>query len=129
MPLDSDEEKRVVIIYDGDCPFCNSYITYSGLRTHFSTVELIDARSRPELVASYRQQGYDLNTGMIVVAEGQILHGSAAMAWIAQSTKETSRVNGVLHSVFKRTRAGHMTYAVMRYGRTVALRLLFRRRL
>ena len=41
---------KMVIVYDGLCPFCTSYVRLMSLRRSVGAVELVDARSaHPEV--------------------------------------------------------------------------------
>src|SRR2546423_970043 len=63
------------IVYDGDCPFCSSYVALLRLREQYD-VHLVDARRQPAVAARY---GLDLNEGMIVELEGTVHHGARAI--------------------------------------------------
>src|SRR5438046_960309 len=82
------------IIYDGDCPFCSSYVALLRLREQYD-VHLVDARKEPAVAARY---GLDLNEGMVVDLDGQVHHGARAMSLLA-------RLSGTL-SPLRSERAG-----------------------
>ena len=56
---------RNYLLYDGDCPFCTNYVRMVQLRKAVGPVALLNMRDHPDLAASYRAQGYDLNDGML----------------------------------------------------------------
>ena len=67
------------IIYDGDCPFCASYVGLLRLRETFGEVALMNAREHPELVADLASHNMDLDDGMVLVLNGEYFHeGSPA---------------------------------------------------
>jgi predicted DCC family thiol-disulfide oxidoreductase YuxK len=103
------------IVYDGDCPFCASYVALMRLREGHA-VRLIDARREPEVAAAY---GLDLNAGMIADLDGQVHHGAAAVALLSR----LSRRPGPLAS----DRLAGAVYPLMRAGRALTLRLMGRR--
>ena len=43
-------------------------------------LELYDARQQPELIHHLREQGYDINDGMILLIHGQIYHKQDALS-------------------------------------------------
>ena len=59
---------RNYLLYDGDCPFCTNYVRMVQLRKAVGPVALLNMRDHPDLAASYRAQGYDLNDGMLPVS-------------------------------------------------------------
>ncbi len=103
------------IVYDGECPFCASYVALLRLRERYS-VRLIDARSEP---APARAYGLDLNAGMIVDLDGKVYHGARAVALLSR----LSRRRGPLSS----DRVADAIYPWMRRGRALVLWLLRRR--
>jgi predicted DCC family thiol-disulfide oxidoreductase YuxK len=102
------------IIYDGDCPFCSSYVALLRLREQYD-VRLIDARKEPAVAARY---GLDLNEGMIVELDGTVHHGARAMSLLA-------RLSGPL-SPLRSERVASAVYPFFRFGRNVALKVLGR---
>ena len=75
------------IIYDGDCPFCSSYVALLRLREQYD-VRLVDARKEPALAAQY---GLDLNEGMIVDLDGKVHHGAAPCRFCRGSPARSAR--------------------------------------
>ncbi len=102
------------IVYDGDCPFCSSYIKLLRLREQFD-VRLVDARREPEFAAQY---GLDLNEGMVVDMDGDVHHGARAVALLSRLS---SRI-----SPLRSDKVAQAVYPFLRLGRNVALKLLGR---
>ena len=103
------------VIYDGECPFCRSYVSLLRLREQFD-VRLIDARKEPAAAARY---GLDLNEGMVVDLDGQVSHGAAAVSVLSR----LSMTPGPLAS----ERISRAVYPLLRFGRNLTLRFLGRR--
>src|SRR4030088_2098043 len=68
------------IVYDGDCPFCSSYVALLRLREQYD-VHLVDARKEPAVAARY---GLDLNEVMVVDLDGKVHHGARAISLLAR---------------------------------------------
>jgi predicted DCC family thiol-disulfide oxidoreductase YuxK len=103
------------VIYDGECPFCRSYVSLLRLREQFD-VHLIDARKEPAYAARY---GLDLNESMVVDLDGRISHGAEAISVLSR----LSRTPGPLAS----ERLSRAVYPLLRFGRNMTLRVLGRR--
>lgn len=103
------------IVYDGDCPFCRSYVALLRLREQYD-VRLIDARKEPALAAQY---GLDLNEGMIADLDGEVHHGARAVSLL-------SRLSGSGISPLRWDWFADLAYPVLRFGRNAALKLLGR---
>jgi predicted DCC family thiol-disulfide oxidoreductase YuxK len=107
-------QARLRIIYDGECPFCSSYVRLLRLREQYD-VRLVDARKEPAFAAQY---GLDLNEGMIADLDGAVHHGARALSLLSRlsSTRSPLRSERVASAV----------YPLFRFGRNVALKLLGR---
>lgn len=120
---------KFVAIYDGDCPFCRSYVAYSALKQRFSELVLIDARTRPDLVEEYRRRGFDLNEGMVVIENGEIYYAARAMERIALHAGGYRRGNALLARLMANAKAGDRIYSLLNAGRRMTLKLLGRTQL
>ena len=68
----------MLIIYDGDCPFCRAYTRLLRLQQAAGVISLLNAREPDPRIHHYVTLGYDLNEGMLVVIEDQIYAGAEA---------------------------------------------------
>ncbi len=110
------------IIYDGECPFCASYVAFARLRKRLGAVELIDARQRPDIVESLAARGFQIDEGMVVEMDDKVFFGPEAM-WAINTLLSA---NPLLRLVSGR-RFLKLAYPLMRGGRNMTLRLLGRR--
>ncbi|MGE0659981.1 MAG: DCC1-like thiol-disulfide oxidoreductase family protein [Reyranellaceae bacterium] len=116
------------IVYDGDCPFCKAYVRLVRLRENF-TVELVDARARPDEVARIAGLGLSLDEGMLVEIGERRWHGGEAMRMLATLTSESGPWNRLYAFVFGSERRAALLYPPLRAIRNLTLRLLGRRRI
>lgn len=115
------------VVYDGECPFCSSYVLLYRIREHAKKVHLIDARSAHPIVDEARRLGLDLDEGMAVKLNGRFYHGAAAMnilAILGSGGTLFNRLNGAL---FRHPHLARFLYPILVRGRWVVLRLLGRR--
>lgn len=112
----------VQIFYDGECPFCASYVRMINLRRAVGHVELVDARSDDPRVAQLRAQGVDFDSGMAVSHGGRLWHGAEAMVLISA----LSGRRGPLVWLMRSPRRASLAYPILRAGRGAVLRLLGR---
>jgi predicted DCC family thiol-disulfide oxidoreductase YuxK len=128
-PRQESDDAGAVIIYDGECPFCSSYVSLVRIREAVGDVKLVDARSGGPHVDAVVAAGYDLDEGMVLKFHGRYYHGADCMHMIALlSTPSTwfNRFNGILARSPRRIA---LLYPVLRAGRNATLRLLGRRKL
>jgi predicted DCC family thiol-disulfide oxidoreductase YuxK len=102
----SDPTPRLEVIYDGECPFCTSYVEYCRLKEAFPDVTLTNARDIPDRVAAFRADGMDVDQGMIVIYGDAVYFGDKAMPALSVPV-----------------------YVVLRTGRNLTLALLGRKKI
>lgn len=110
-----------LIIYDGDCVFCQNYVRFMRLRETIGPVELLDARSGDPRVERYWRDGYNLNEGMLFVHKGGVHHGAEAVRILAALSSPDalwSRLNGL---VFSNGTAAALLYPLLKLGRRATL--------
>jgi predicted DCC family thiol-disulfide oxidoreductase YuxK len=110
-----------LIIYDGDCIFCQNYVRLVRLREAVGKVELLDARSQDPRVARYWREGYDLNQGMLFVYKGKVYHGSDAVHVLAGLSSPVSWFNRLNRVIFSSRAASTLLYPFLKAGRRATL--------
>ncbi len=109
-----------LIIYDGDCIFCQNYVRYTRLRDAIGPVELVDARSGDRRVEQYWRD-YDLNEGMLFVYRGTVHHGADAVHMLASLSSRSGTLNQLNARVFSQPWMARMLYPLLKVGRRVTL--------
>jgi predicted DCC family thiol-disulfide oxidoreductase YuxK len=122
--LESDE---IVVIYDGECPFCQGYVSLVRLRDAVGKVDLVDARKHPGVVAAARSRGFDLNRTMLVLHRKTIHVGSDAMTYLSMLSSKSGLLNRIVAFLFSNERTSRLFYPAFRLARGVVLRLLGRK--
>jgi predicted DCC family thiol-disulfide oxidoreductase YuxK len=116
----------LVVIYDGQCPFCDAYVSMLRLRESVGDVALVDARTDAALVAELARRGYPLNDGMAALLGGRIYFGADAVTLLSQLTTASGLMNVATAAVLKRPALARVCYPLMRSGRAAALKLMGR---
>jgi predicted DCC family thiol-disulfide oxidoreductase YuxK len=117
------------VVYDGECPFCSSFVRLYRLRDVAGSVHLIDARQPHPIVDNVRALGFDLDEGMVVLAAGRFYHGAEAMQILAILGSGSGLFNTLNRAIFRRPRLARALYPFLVRGRLATLRLLGRRTL
>lgn len=79
----------MIIIYDGDCPFCRNFVEMTNIRKEFGTVELINARLKDNIhVCRVLSKGYKLNDGMAVIHNEKVYYGADAMMFLSFANRK-----------------------------------------
>ena len=113
----------IIIIYDGDCPFCRSYIQLTRLR-ELSNTFLLNAREETGLCKELLDKDVSLDEGMVVIINNEAHHGGDAINRIALLTNKNTLFNKFAYSVFSKPVISRYAYPVLRGIRNITLRLL-----
>jgi len=117
------------LLYDGECPFCSSYVSYVRLRDTVGPVMLADARQYPALVAEANARGYDIDVGMVLKLDGHYYFGGDCIHALSLLTTPSGTFNRLNRALFKSKLVARIAYPVLRAGRNLALVLLGRKRI
>jgi predicted DCC family thiol-disulfide oxidoreductase YuxK len=121
--------KNLIVIYDGECPFCSQYVKHVRLRDVSEKLQYVNARDGGPIVAEALQQGFDLNVGMVVLIDGTYHHGADAVRVLAMLSSPVNALNWLHARIFSSRTVSHLLYPIMRFGRNTTLRLLGREKL
>ena len=123
------QDSRIVVVYDGDCPLCNSYVHMTRLSQAVGIPTLVNARERPELIKALAESGVNLDEGMAVYYQGRLYVGSEAVNLLALLTTPVDLANRVAAAVLGRPGLARALYPLLRAGRNLLLKLRNRPRL
>lgn len=120
------QNTEVLIVYDGQCPFCSRYVKLVRLRESLGQVRLVNAREGGPIVEELQRAGVDLDEGMALKLDGRLYHGHDCLHMLALLSTPSSAFNRLNAALFRSPRAAWLLYPVLRAGRNTALRLLGR---
>lgn len=110
-----------MLVFDGGCPFCHHFAAVSELRSGIPGLRIRDGRADHALRRSLANRGYPLHSGAIVLNGPQVLHGSAAIAWLCQRMQPSDALLQLLAPLLaERQRAGRL-YPLLLLLRRLAL--------
>ncbi len=111
------------IVYDGECPFCSDFIKVANLRGRFESLSLHNARVRDELVTQLIADGYKLNSGMVVIMDGEILYGDEAARFIVINGSGGFRYH-LYKLILQNRHLARMSYPVLVFLRKLYFRIV-----
>ena len=117
------------VIYDGDCPFCSSFVQFQKLREAVGTVSLLNARERPDLVRHFVNIGTPLDDGMALIIDGRVYYGADCLSRLALMSAGTSYSIRLWAAIFRSPRISEFAYPILKFGRRMVLLSLGRGRL
>lgn len=127
---DKDQkENESWIVYDGECPFCTNYVHLLRLKDTIGNVRLINAREDTSEARMVRQEGYDLDEGMIFYYNNQFYHGADAIHMMALFSNSSRILNQINKFLFRSQSVSTFLYPWMRGVRNLTLKILRRRKI
>ncbi len=117
---------ELVLIYDGDCPVCSSYVRYVRLKEAAGKLTLVNARDGGEWVNKVVAAGLSLDEGMALYYGGRFYHGADCIHMLALLSTPSGVFNKVNGRIFRHPRLARALYPVLRAGRNSLLRILNR---
>jgi len=98
---DSPGDNDLWVVYDGECPFCSSYVLLYRLREQAKQVHLIDARSTHPMVDEVRRERARPRRGDGRQIPGAPLSRAAAMNILAILGSDGGVFNRVNRALFR----------------------------
>jgi len=117
---------QLTIIYDGECPFCSSYVTLLRIRENVGSVALLDARKFPELVSDLASRGLKMDEGMIVIYEKRLYFADEAMHVLSMLSTGSGLFNKLIKVAFRNPAHAAVIYPPLRACRNLTLKILGR---
>ena len=113
---------RVVLIYDGDCPFCRKFAELIELKSGIPNVTIKNAREDRSDIASLLQKGFDIDQGAILLKGEEILHGARAINWIcSQIERPSDSLLKILTITFISNKRTDLLFPFLIWGRRIIL--------
>lgn len=109
------------VYYDGECPFCDRYVTLLRLKEAVGPVDLVDVRNNPALLEELQEQGFNLDKGMVVDFDGQRQGGADAVNQLALLSTPSTTFNRVNKWIMSNAFLAAFLYPILRMGRWCAL--------
>lgn len=117
-------EDRILIAYDGDCPFCQSYVRMKRLKELGLHVELCNLRDYPDLIAEMRAKGMEPNEGIFVRYGGREYFADDAMMMIESMSVSSGVLGAFFKWSFASKKRAKIIYPILKFGRACVLGIL-----
>ena len=118
------KQMEMIIVYDGDCPFCRNYVSLMRLREAISKVRLVDARDDQDLVLFLAKRGFNINEGMAVIHGDTIYFGEDAVTLISSIAISRRPIGRLIAQVLNSKKRARVLYPIMKAGRRLTLKAL-----
>ena len=115
---------EILLIYDKECPACNTYCQIIKIRETVGDLIIIDARKKSEILNEITKSGLDIDQGMVLKMEKQLYYGSDAIHALALISSRSGLFNRVNYWIFKSKLTSSLLYPVLRLLRNLLLKVL-----
>lgn len=122
-------DTTVQLVYDRECPVCELYCTNTQLGESAPELELIDAREASDVMAEITDAGLDIDEGMVVKVDGELLYGPAAIHKLAELSDRRGLFNRLGRLGFGGAARAKWLYPIAKACRNLLLRLLGKTRI
>lgn len=119
----------VQLVYDRECPVCELYCTNTQLDSTAPELELVDAREDSAVMAEITDAGLDIDEGMVVKVDGELLYGPAAIHKLAELSDRRGLYNRLGRLGFGGATRARLLYPVAKAFRNLLLKLLGKTRI
>jgi predicted DCC family thiol-disulfide oxidoreductase YuxK len=113
----------LIIVYDGECIFCDNYIKLQSLRKSVGIVTLLDARSNPDIVATLHALNMDINQGMAALYKGEWHFGSECMTLLSTLSRGDTILGKIWRVLFSNSKVSAHLYPYFKAIRNFILKL------
>jgi predicted DCC family thiol-disulfide oxidoreductase YuxK len=121
------EAGKTYVVYDGECPFCSSYVNLLRLREAAGPVVLLNAREDHPVVREVEQHGVVLDQEMALVMGNEIYSGGECINRLALMSTQSGVFNRLNAVLFSSPGFSKFAYPFLRCGRNLALKALRRK--
>ena len=75
--------KEILLVYDKECPVCDSYCRLVRVEESAGDLKLVDAREPSDALDEITALGLDIDQGMVLKMEGELYYGADAIHALA----------------------------------------------
>jgi predicted DCC family thiol-disulfide oxidoreductase YuxK len=119
-----ETNNKIVVVYDGECPFCKNYVRLMALKDAIGDAYLVDARTQDPATRKLADLGYDLNEGMAAIYGGKIYYGQDAVVLISSLTSKRDWLGRLLAILLRNPARASFLYPLLKAARRITLRML-----
>ena len=118
------KREEILLVYDRECPVCNSYCQVVRIRESVGELRIVDARENSDVMNEITSLGLDIDQGMVLKMGCQLYYGSDAVHTLALIGSRSGIFNRINFWIFKSKTISSILYPVLRFFRNLLLKIL-----
>ena len=121
---DQVDSADILLVYDRECPACNSYCQILRIKESVGSLRIVDARESSAVMNEITDQGLDIDQGMVLKMGDQLYYGSDAIHALALISSRSGLFNRVNYWLFKSRTVSEVMYPILKTCRNLLLKML-----
>ena len=117
-------DREILLIYDAECPVCDSYCRLVRIRASVGKLELVDARESTPVMEEITRAWLDIDQGMVLKIGDELYYGSDAINTLASISSPSGLFNRLNYWVFRSRVLSRLIYPLLRFFRNLLLKAL-----
>jgi predicted DCC family thiol-disulfide oxidoreductase YuxK len=115
---------EIWLVYDGECPVCNTYCQYIRIKEAVGTLHLVDARKPSAIMDEITAAGLDIDQGMVVKFKNVIYYGADAIHMLTLLSTPSGVFNRINYVIFSTKIGANLFYPLGKAFRNLVLKVL-----
>jgi len=120
----ADAAGEIVLVYDWECPACDTYCHLVRVQQSIGTLRLVNARKPSAVIEEITQAGLDIDQGMVVKMGGQLYYGADAIHTLALLSSRLDLFNKLSYYAFRSKTLSRILYPGLRTCRNLLLKIM-----
>lgn len=123
-PDAGDAAREILLVYDHECPACDTYCRRVRVSPSAGSLRLVNAREASAIMTEITEARLDIDQGMVVKEGGRLHYGSDAIHALALLGSRSGLFNRINCWIFRSKTASRKLYPVLRACRNFLLRMM-----
>lgn len=115
---------EVLLVYDWECPACDTYCRWIDVEPSAGRLRLVNAREATAIVEEITKAGLDIDQGMVVKMGGRLYYGSDAIHALARLSSRSGLFNTLNYYGFRSHTLSRILYPALRACRNLLLKAM-----
>ncbi len=122
--MNQADREKILLVYDKECPVCDSYCRLVRIEESVGDLKMIDARESSEVLDEITARGLDIDQGLVLKMEGEIYYGADAIHALALISSRSGFFNRLNYLMLYSKRVSRILYPALRGCRNLLLKIL-----
>ena len=123
-PMIKPQAREILLVYDEECPLCDTYCHLVRIRETVRALRLVNARDGSDVREEITRKGLDIDQGMALKVDDVLYYGADAICALSLLSSRSGLFNRLNHWVFRSSARAKLLYPLLRSCRNLLLKIL-----